>query len=822
MTGKRRLEALAGWGEALRLTGRYAEARKLLEAVANEPDAHHARVELGLVYRLTGETTLARGMWNRLFDDYETNNLDKKSARDLTYVAMAGRYLNSIKDANDTLRDAVDADPKGPLGARANIEWAALFLEKYDAGHAEVSLDEALKVLPDDADAHVLMARVKLEQNEVPLAERELAAALKKNPHHAGALALQAELYVDDEKYPEALKACEGVFAVNPEDQRAHVIAAAARFLRDDQKGYAAERDRVLKINPTDSQFLHGVAEFLVREHRYLEANQLESEAIKLDPKDWVAQAALGSNLLRLGDDKGGVEALQRAWQGDKYNVRTYNLLNLFEEVIPKSYTLVDGTPFRFRLVTKERPILERYVRTMVTREYEELVKRYGFKPEGPLTIELYANQEHYAVRTVGLPGLDALGVTFGKVVTAMSPSIGRFNWGMTLWHEVGHIFSIQLSRSRVPRWFTEGLSEWETQHARPEWTRRTHAELYHAMKDGKLLSVTELNAGFTRARDVAHIVIAYHQSAETVAFFIRRWGFPKVVEALKLFAAGKETKDVLPALTGLDIAKFDAAFRADLETRLKPYEGTFFVRQADYSDVDSLKDLVKAHPEDGRAKGLYALALIKLNQGEEAARLIGEGTRLAKQNNANYRELALAAAELAMIQKDKKTAKEAYEFLLSSKADGYDARFGLGRLAASDNDVPEAEKQLALAKKLDPDRAEPYIELAKLYFKTREDDALRELEQAAMLDCMDPSVAKLLVEKHAARQHWAKVAELAPLSLYIDPFDVATHTRYARALLELGRSAEALKEIDAGLECEHDEKQKEELHQLELRAGRI
>jgi tetratricopeptide (TPR) repeat protein len=832
-SAKARLEQVALKGEALRLSGKYAEARKLLEGVSNEQDAHHARVELGRIYRLTGEAQLAKGIWNRLFDDYETNNLDKKSARDLMYVAIAGRYLNSIKDANDTFRDAVDADPKGAAGARANVEWAALFLEKYDAGHAEQSLDEALKVLPDDPDAHFYLARVKLEQSELPAAEKEIALALKKNPKHAGALAMRAELLVDDEKYDEALKACDAVFAVNPEDLRGHVIAATAKLLREDVAGFEAERDRVLKVNPLASEFFHGVAEFLVKAHRYPEANQLETKAIEINPKDWVAQAALGSNLLRLGDDVNGVAALQRAWQGDKYNVRTYNLLNLFEDVIPKSYTMVDGTPFRFRLMAKEKPILERYIRTMVTREYGELVKRYGFKPEGPLTIELYANPEHYAVRTVGLPGLEALGVTFGKVITAMSPSLGRFNWGMTLWHEVGHVFSIQLSRSRVPRWFTEGLSEWETANTRPEWTRRTHAELYHAMKEGRLLPVAELNTGFTRARDVAHIVVAYHQSAETVAFLIRRWGFPKAVEALKLYGAGKQTKEVLKTVTGLELPAFDAAFRADLEQRLKVYEGTFFVRDSDFSDVDSLKETLKSHPDDARTKGLYALALIKAHQGEEALKLI-EGTMKmitsslpmapGPKRNDNYREIALAAGELAMLQKDYKTAKQAFEFLLDSHADGYDARFGLGRIAAAEHDVPEAEKQLGLAKKMDPDRADPYIELAKLLLKTpgREDDALPELEAAARLDCMDPSVAKLLVEKHAARQHWAKVAELAPLAIFIDPFDAPTHARFARALVELNRGSEALPEIDAALECDHDEKLKTELHELEMKAGRI
>src|SRR4051812_22422905 len=110
-------------GEALRKAGKYAEARTLLEgAVAKQPDALQARLELGRVYRLTGDAR-EKKIWNQFFDDFETNNLNKKSARDLTYVALAAQYLQSWKDANDTFRDAVDADPKGRDGARANIEW---------------------------------------------------------------------------------------------------------------------------------------------------------------------------------------------------------------------------------------------------------------------------------------------------------------------------------------------------------------------------------------------------------------------------------------------------------------------------------------------------------------------------------------------------------------------------------------------------------------------------------------------------------------------------------------------------------------------------
>src|SRR5262249_47467696 len=151
--------------------------------------------------------------------------------------------------------------------------------------------------------------------------------------------------------------------------------------------------------------------------------------------------------------------------------------------------------------------------------------------------------------------------------------------WGLMLWHEVAHIFSIQMSRARVPRWFTEGLSEYETTRVDPSWTRRTHAELYHALVEKRILPVAELNVGFTRARDVSHMVVTYHQAAEEVMFLVRRFGFDVVPKALALFAQGKETPAVIEEITGMNLAAYDRAFVDDLRARLKPYENNFYVR---------------------------------------------------------------------------------------------------------------------------------------------------------------------------------------------------------------------------------------------------
>ena len=799
-------------GERLRRAGRYAEAEKLLApAVQRDPHAFAARLSLGLIYRATGRRDLERAVWNRFYDDFESGAIDKKKSRQLLYVAEAARYLGGWQDANDTFRDAVDADPRGKDGARANVEWAALFLEKYDAGHAEQSLQEALKVLPHDAGAHALYARVKMEQNDLPGAEREVRAALAVDPRNVAALDVRAERQAVDEAWPEAVATATRALAINPEDVDARTIVGAVAFLRDDRRGYQAERDRVLQTNPHAWEFFHGVAELCVKEHRYVEANGLEQEALKVEPKSAVALAAIGNNWLRLGEDQKGLEALRAAWKRDPYNVRTYNLLQLFEDVIPKEYVLVDGTPFRFRVTRREEPVLLHYVRPFVQREYAELVKRYGFTPEGPLTIELYANPEHYAVRTVGLPGLEALGVTFGKVVTGMSPMGGRFNWGLMLWHEVAHIFSIQLSRARVPRWFTEGLSEYETARLDPTWTRRTHAELYHAIADKKLLSVGELNLGFTRARDVSHMVVTYHQAAEEVMFLVKRFGFDVVPKALKLFAQGKETAEVIPAITGMTVRAYDAAFEADLRARLTPYEHNFYVKASDFSDVDALRDRIAEHPDDERAKGLMAMALIQAQQGDAAQKLIDKAIA-----HPDTPEVLLAAAEIFVGRKERPAAKKVLQALITeAHGDGYDARLWLGKIAVDEGNLDEAKKQLALAKGFDPDSAEPYVLLAKAMLKSDEEAALGELERAAQLEVMDGSIPKTLVEIYGKKQRWADVVRTARLSQFIDPYDVAVHTMLARALFALGKPAAARTEIDLAEKCAPTDEQRATLKKL-------
>jgi tetratricopeptide (TPR) repeat protein len=775
-------------GEIQRRLSRYAEARKTFEEVMTrwpEGPSLRARLDAGLLALEVGDKDRGVALLERFYQDYNAGHIDKASATDLMYVAMAARALEGYQDANRTFQKAAAIDPKN---AELQVEWARTFLARYAVGEAEVSVKDALKIDPRDPDAHALYARVHYEQSDTAAALAEVDKALAENPRHEEALAVRAELLIDDGIYDAANRDLARALEVAPQSPRLHALRAASAFLADDRKTYEQERKRTLAINPRYADLYVTVAEAAVKQHRYLEAIALDEQALALDPEHWGALASLGTNWLRLGDDRKGLAALEKAWKGDRFNVRTYNILNLFDDVVGKRFGFTDAAPFRLRVARDDGKLVARQVLPVLRRAWDSYKARYGFVPEGPIAVEMYADPQQYAVRTVGLPGLGALGVCFGKVITAMEPGSGRFSWAMVLSHELAHVFAIQLSRSRVPRWFTEGLSEWETAQARPEWRRAGDADLARALAAGGLRSLGELNLSFTRARSLEEMVAAYYHSYVAVDFLAARFGFPKLVEMLKLWGQGRPTPEVLEKVTGMPLARLDAELRAHIEKRVARYRGQLAIA-GDLLDGEALEKQVKAAPGDGSAWARLGLARL-------AARDL-EGAQAAEKKAAaaapDGRDLWVLRGELAMARRDARAALGAYEKVLASGADGYDLRMRLGAAAEHAGDLDRALAEYARAAALDPQKGEPLEERAELLEKRHDQvGAQAALEQLCALDPNAGAAARKLAVAFAARSEWTKALRYGTRALEVDPFDADTHELVARTQEALGHKKEA------------------------------
>lgn len=297
--------------------------------------------------------------------------------------------------------------------------------------------------------------------------------ALAVNPNLASAYAVKAGLALRDLDIEAANAPPSARLQVNPQDLELLAMKAAIRFLADDKSGFDAVKAEVFRLNPEYSVFFQTVGEFAEWEHRYDEIVKMMREASRGGPAGRQSARHTGPQPDPLGRGERGPGGAQQGLETQQFNVRVYNTLNLYEKDIATQYVTVDGTPFRIRYHKEEKAVLERYVPRMLEEAYASMVKRYGFHPSEPVTIELYANPQHFSIRTSGLPNVGIQGSVFWQDAGHAAARRRGSSTGATCsGTSSGHVFAIQMSKAHVPRWFTEGLSEYETIVRRPEWKR--------------------------------------------------------------------------------------------------------------------------------------------------------------------------------------------------------------------------------------------------------------------------------------------------------------------------------------------------------------
>lgn len=822
------------------VTGRYddaaASAREAArdaslreEAVVLEAEAHFARGRLDDVDRLLGalpatndraslflaraaerrgRTSDARAFYRRIIEGYNTERITARDPAGLAYVGSAAFALGVVRDANTAFQESVAADAQlvGTQRSAAadaqrvetQLEWAQLFLEKYDAGHAEECVQDALRVNPEHPVAHTLYARIRLEQSyDFAQAERDLARALAVNPNLAMARVTQAGLALYDLDVATTDRILGEVLTQDPTDLEALSVRAAGRLLADDAPGFETAKREVLRRHATYSQLYTIIARYAEWEHRYPAIVDMAREAIALNPRDAVAQATLGINLLRMGEEDTGLTALREAWRRDRYNVQVFNTLNLFDEVIPQQYVSFDQAPFRFRMHQEERPVLERYVPRHLLAAHADMVRRYGFTPEGPVGMELYADVQHFSLRTTGLPNLGVQGVCFGKVVTAISPRGGPFNWGQITYHELAHVFHIQLSHNHVPRWFTEGLAEYETIVARPEWRREMDHELHAAIVANRLPAVADMNRAFTHARSAEDMMVAYYASSQMVLFITERFGFARVPRMLREWGEGRTTAQVIERVLGITAAELDTQFRAHTRTRLAALDGQFNVDLSAYTDLPALEAASAAAPNDAGAAARLAAGRLIHGDAERANADLTRALRL----DPNEPVALYLTARLALAEERFPEARAALEKIVQAGRDGFDLRLLLGRAALAASDVPGARAHLEAATRLQPWRSSAWQGLLEIAMQT-EDAALRRTALMRLVDLEehDREIHAQALDLAITERRFEDAVLLGQRSMLLDPGRVEAHIALAGAYGERAAHADALYEYDSAL----------------------
>lgn len=783
--------------EALAAQGKVQEAVDALKGVQGDDKAFHAKLLLGELLIRQGKRSDARTPLKSLIDDYNNDLILDSDAEGLTLIGRAAHLLRNAREANNAFNLAEKAG--GNKRVDTLLARAELFLDKHDPGHAGSVVKDALKLAPRNPHVHAAMARVKLESSmDFAAAESEINQALEVNPNLTSAFLVRAGLSLRDMDIEQADKAADKGLGVDPTDLPLLSMKAAIRYLADDPKGFEAAKKKVLGQNPEYSTMFQIIGEYAEWEHRYEDIVKMMQEAVVIDKADARAWATLGLNHIRSGNEKDGLEALRKAWEKDRFNVRVYNTLNLYEKNIPTEYVSVEGTRFVIRYAKDEKAILERYVPKMLDEAYESMVKRYGFRPKEPVHIELYADSEHFSIRTSGLPNVGIQGVCFGQTLAALSPAAAPFNWGNVLWHELGHVFAIQQSKNHVPRWYTEGLSEYETIVRRPEWQREEDPSLYAALKAGRVPSVEGFNRAFTHVDSVDQVVVAYYAASQILVFMVKEFGFPKVVSMLPKWGEGKRTPQVVREALGITPDELDKRFRAWLEKSFERYKKQY-VPDLHAPPLDDARKAAKADPKNAKKLVELALALYADGQAPEGDAVIQEALKVdPKEPNAHY-----VLVKKALSKKDLKEAQRVLEKMFKDGHDGYALRMKAADIAEAQKELPKMKQNLEEAAKLDPSQAEPFQALYDLAHKQKDEAGeLAALRRLAMLDQHERRVWVRLLRLLVKQGLWEEARQVGEGAMFIDVSNPEVHRLYARALARTGRFISAVYELNSAILC--------------------
>lgn len=684
----------------------------------------------------------------------------------------------NLQGANSQFQLAIEASPDDPI---VRVRWGELFMDTYQFNEAYTLFAEALELDPANAWGHIGAASALSEGGDPEVLNQHLNAVMHEDLGLAEGARLRAMIMVirsllRDDRYEQAQLSLDEAFEWAEEHalplMELNALQASHAFMmRQDYQPFI-EASLQEAPNYGDAWFIPGYFATVIR--RYKEAVDFFSEAVSLQPNHWEAQVYLGQNLLRLNRINEAIAHINTSYEGNAFNPMTVNLMRMLDnftsDFVSISYPDPPEGPLPeliLRLGQDEKAVLDKYARQLSEDSIAVYKERYRLDPKEPIIVEIYPNHEDFIVRSIGMPGVGLLGVTFGYLFAMDSPTAHpeqKYHWGTTLWHEMAHVFTLGVTENLVPRWVSEGISVFEEWRTGPIPGRKIPTDVLQAMAEDKFLPIAKLDDGFMRPEYSGQVIVSYMQSGLVFEFIDLEYGFDKIVDMLYMFNDGLSPVEAIEKSLGISDSDFDRHFKQFIDIEYGPLLGSLPVWMEDMN---------------------ASYSALREEQWEEAA----AAAERAIFTYPEYVEVDSPYIVLARANKELGNADAEFEALQSFwKNGGYlpSALLALADHYLEQENNPLAEEVLEDANWADPFLEELHVKLGDLYIETnRPELAIEEFEVLLALDPLDKAAANYrLANAWYALDNAEKSMEYLMTAL-----DIAPQYRPAqKLLLELSR----------------------------------
>ena len=747
---------------ALAELGRKDEALSAADAMihAHEEDMTSWLAKFRL-HQSLGQQDEAKEALARIQELARNKTTSTLSADDL--IALGEAALAAGADAKKVMTQYLEPAKKKDKGAalaEACLALGELALEKGDFARAAKEFREGLKARPSSADLRFGLARA-FENSDRGKCLQALQQVLDGNPHHANALVLAAELEIAEEKFDEAKKSLDAAIEVNADKPEAHALKAVlALLVKDDQAKADKAIAAAMKQRANNADVHHLIGRCLSHAYRFAEGEKHQRIALQSDPTHQRAKLQLCNDLFRLGHEDEAWKLAKEVADADGYNVQAHNILLLEKEM--KNFVTREQDGFILRMTKQDEQIYADRALELLHDAREKLGTKYGMKFDKPVLVEFFPSQQDFAIRTFGhLGGQGMLGVCTGTVITMNRPGgleARRTNWESTLWHEFCHVVTLGVTKNKMPRWLSEGISVYEEGLRDPTLGMKMNAEFRKMTLDDETLTpVAEMSHAFLDADSGEKLLFAYFESAQAVEHLISKYGIEKFRGILRDLANGMRINDAIARNTA-PLEKISQEFKKEIRQHANA-----LAAKADWSEPED--DELDVHDAEAVAKYLQKhpqnlFALRRHARNQLAGRKFDEAIATARKLIALFPEdiasgcgYELAAAAYHGAAKLKEEAEVLREWVKRAS----DATTALQRLIVLDADAKNwsaVERSARLMLAVNPFLKQPHELLASaLEEQKRGDDAVASLTKLQLLGADNPAdvnfrLARLLRDK--------------------------------------------------------------------------
>ncbi|MCD4657948.1 MAG: hypothetical protein K8S87_10450, partial [Planctomycetes bacterium] len=457
--------------------------------------------------------------------------------------------------------------------------------------------------------------------------------------------------------------------------------------------GYKKEFDeierKVVENIQKYNNFYVPIVQGLTNALKLADAVKLGEKGLKLTPKNYGLQKQLGFAYAKQGlDEKRAYELLKSANFNDTLRNKLFTLnlsqtLRVLQEEF-KSQTSRDGN-FTIKLHESAFDIMYPYFEHALMSDFADLQKKYGFKPVTPIIVEGFHRLDDFGARTIGLPGIQTFGESFGRLITLALPQAsdpGTFSWRRIIRREIEKTFQIQMSSGNVPTVFMKGSTQYALTQYRKEWRMHQQLALVNRFFKDNLIKISNISYAVVSTKTEKFAVF---QASLMMKMLVEKHGGVEIFnKMLKLFAQNKTLEQAIAAVTELSAAKFDEKFKLYIKSKFIDR-----VKVVTRPDLFELHKLILKYENDSDKSVKPALAWAYYCNGmkEDAYKLANE--IYTKDSNDKF---ALYLKGLQTLEKaggNVVMQSEAIEYLTNAVDNGfadYELYILLGRLYQQDS----------------------------------------------------------------------------------------------------------------------------------------